>query len=36
MYKLIRELNEQALTILYNNPMQNVVREGGSAEYLVI
>lgn len=29
MHKLIRELNEQAMTILYANPMQNISVDSG-------
>ena len=39
MHKLIKELNEQAMDILYSQTQQNVTREGGAAglpEYLVI
>jgi len=36
MHKLIRELNEQAMTILYTSPVQNVTKESGQNEYLVI
>lgn len=36
MHKLIRELNEQAMTILYASPMQNLSIDSGQTEYLVI
>ena len=37
MHKLIKELNEQALAILYINSQQNISNEsGGMSEYLVI